>query len=451
MTEAVARPDMTPPLRLGHRRVLAIALPIVLSNVTVPILGAVDTGVVGQIGEAAPIGAVGVGAVVLAALYWMFGFLRMGTTGLTAQARGAGDADEVAAMLTRVLMIAAAAGLGLIVLQGPLFTAALGIAPASAEVEGLASQYMAVRIWSAPATIALYGLTGWLIGQERTRAVLAIQLWMNGLNVALDLVFVLALGWGVPGVAAATVLAEWSGLILALWLCRAAFRDVAWRAWARVFDRARLRHIAGVNTDILIRSMLLQGIMLSFLFVGAGFGDVPLAANQVLLQFLEITAYALDGFAFAAEALVGQAMGARSVAALRRGAVLTSGWGLVSVIGLAAAFAFGGGAIVDLMTTAPEVRAEARVYLPYMVAAPVAGLAAWMLDGIFIGATRTADMRNMMALSAAIYALAVALLVPVFGNHGLWLALLVAFVARGVTLGLRYPALEAAARSGQGG
>ncbi|MCE8472325.1 MATE family efflux transporter, partial [Rhodovulum sulfidophilum] len=172
----------------------------------------------------------------------------------------------------------------------------------------------------------------------------------------------------------------------------------------------------GVNTDILIRSMLLQGIMLSFLFVGAGFGDVPLAANQVLLQFLEITAYALDGFAFAAEALVGQAMGARSVAALRRGAVLTSGWGLVSVIGLAAAFAFGGGAIVDLMTTAPEVRAEARVYLPYMVAAPVAGLAAWMLDGIFIGATRTADMRNMMALSAAIYALAVALLVPVFGK-----------------------------------
>ncbi|MBL3562517.1 MATE family efflux transporter [Rhodovulum sulfidophilum] len=451
MTEAVARPDMTPPLRLGHRRVLAIALPIVLSNVTVPILGAVDTGVVGQIGEAAPIGAVGVGAVVLAALYWMFGFLRMGTTGLTAQARGAGDAAEVAAMLTRVLMIAAAAGLGLILLQGPLFTAALGIAPASAEVEGLASQYMAVRIWSAPATIALYGLTGWLIGQERTRAVLAIQLWMNGLNVALDLVFVLALGWGVPGVAAATVLAEWSGLILGLWLCRAAFRDVAWRAWARVFDRARLWHIAGVNTDILIRSMLLQGIMLSFLFVGAGFGDVPLAANQVLLQFLEITAYALDGFAFAAEALVGQAMGARSVAALRRGAVLTSGWGLVSVIGLAAAFAFGGGVIVDLMTTAPEVRAEARVYLPYMVAAPVAGLAAWMLDGIFIGATRTADMRNMMALSAAIYALAVALLVPVFGNHGLWLALLVAFVARGVTLGLRYPALEAAARSGQGG
>ncbi|WP_414897290.1 MATE family efflux transporter [Rhodovulum sp. YEN HP10] len=451
MTEAVVRPDMTPPPRLGHRRVLAIALPIVLSNVTVPILGAVDTGVVGQIGEAAPIGAVGIGAVVLAALYWMFGFLRMGTTGLTAQALGAGDRAEVAAMLTRVLMIAAAAGLGLIVLQGPLFAAALGLAPASAEVEGLASQYMAVRIWSAPATIALYGLTGWLIGQERTGSVLAIQLWMNGLNVALDLGFVLVLGWGVPGVAAATVIAEWSGLALGVWLCRAAFRDAAWRTWARVLDPVRLRHIAGVNTDILIRSLLLQGIMLSFLFLGAGFGDVPLAANQVLLQFLEITAYALDGFAFAAEALVGQAMGARSVAALRRGALLTSGWGLLAVIGLAGAFALGGGAIVDRMTTAPEVRAEARVFLPYMVAAPVAGIAAWMLDGIFIGATRTADMRNMMALSAAIYALAVALLVPVFGNHGLWLALLVAFVARGVTLGLRYPALEAAARGGQVG
>ncbi|RAP40102.1 MATE family efflux transporter [Rhodovulum viride] len=449
MTEAVLRPDRDAIADLGHRRVLAIALPIVLSNLTVPILGAVDTAVVGQIGAAAPIGAVGVGAVALASVYWVFGFLRMGTTGLTAQARGAGDAAEVAAMLSRALMIGLVAGLALMALQMPLIAAALGLAPASAEVEDMARQYMAIRIWSAPATIALYGINGWLIGQERTRAVLAIQLWMNGLNVGLDLLFVLTLGWGVPGVALATFLAEWSGLALGLWFCRDAFRGTAWRAWARVFDRARLRHIAGVNSDILIRSLLLQGIVLSFLFLGAGFGDVSLAANQVLLQFLNITSYALDGFAFAAESLVGQAMGAASVLALRRSAVLTSLWGLLSVVVLAAIFAGWGGAIVDLMTTAPEVRAEARVFLPYMVAVPVAGIGAWMLDGIFIGATRTADMRNMMVISAAIYAAAVALLLPLFGNHGLWLALLLSYVARGVTLGLRYPALEAAARSRQ--
>ncbi|MBL3568075.1 MATE family efflux transporter [Rhodovulum sulfidophilum] len=449
MAEAVLRPDRDALADLGHRRVLAIALPIVLSNLTVPILGAVDTAVVGQIGAAAPIGAVGVGAVALASVYWVFGFLRMGTTGLTAQARGAGDAAEVAAMLSRALMIGLVAGLALMALQMPLIAAALGLAPASAEVEHMARQYMAIRIWSAPATIALYGINGWLIGQERTRAVLAIQLWMNGLNFGLDLLFVLALGWGVPGVALATFLAEWSGLALGLWFCRDAFRGTAWRDWARVFDRVRLRHIAGVNSDILIRSLLLQGIVLSFLFLGAGFGDVSLAANQVLLQFLNITSYALDGFAFAAESLVGQAMGAGSVLALRRSAVLTSLWGLLSVVVLAAVFAGWGGVLVDLMTTAPEVRAEARVFLPYMVAVPVAGIGAWMLDGIFIGATRTADMRNMMVISAAIYAAAVALLLPLFGNHGLWLALLLSYVARGVTLGLRYPALEAVVRRRQ--
>ncbi|MEX5729367.1 MATE family multidrug resistance protein [Rhodovulum iodosum] len=438
----IARP---PPPLLGHGRVLKIALPIVLSNATVPILGAVDTGVVGQLGQAAPIGAVGIGAIILSAVYWIFGFLRMGTTGLTAQAWGARDHAEVDAMLSRALMIGLAAGCAMIVLQQAIFAGAFMLSPASAEVEGMARQYMAIRVWSAPAAIAIYGLTGWLIAQERTSAVLAIQLWMNGLNIGLDLLFVLVFDWGVPGVAVATFLAEWSGAGLGLWLCRGAFRGTAWKDWPRVFDRARLRHMASVNTDILIRSLLLQAIFVSFLFLGADFGDVPLAANQILLQFLEITAYALDGFAFAAEALVGQALGARERLALRRAALMTSFWGLLACAGLALAFAAFGGAIIDTMTTAETVRAEARLYLHYMVAAPVAGVAAWMLDGIFIGATRSRDMRNMMLLSAAIYAAAAAALVPAFGNHGLWIAFLISFVARGITLGLRYPALEAQA------
>ncbi|MGR3616468.1 MAG: MATE family efflux transporter [Paracoccaceae bacterium] len=430
---------------LTHRRVLNIAIPIVLSNATVPILGAVDTGVVGQLGTATPIGAVGIGAIILSALYWIFGFLRMGTVGFTSQAVGAEDSAEVSALLTRALMIGLTGGALVVLLQLPLFWVAFSMAPASEEVEALARQYLGIRIWSAPAAIALYGITGWLIAQERTMAVLILQVWMNGLNILLDLWFVLGLGWGVEGVAIATFLAEWSGLVLGLWFCRAAFQVPDWRNWGQVFDVVRLKHMALVNTDILIRSLLLEAVFVSFLFFGSGFGDVALAANQVLLQFLMITAYAMDGFAFAAETLVGQEFGARKKSTLRRSAWLTSFWGLVVVCVLAILFAFGGGWIIDLMATSPEVREVARIYLPYMVAAPLLGWSAWMLDGIFIGATATRDMRNMMLISAVIYFLAAALLLPMFGNHGLWLALLISFVARGISLATRYPALEARA------
>ncbi|MEL6685880.1 MAG: MATE family efflux transporter [Pseudomonadota bacterium] len=430
---------------LTHRRVLAIALPIVLSNATVPILGVVDTAVVGQLGEAAPIGAVGIGAIILSAVYWIFGFLRMGTTGLTSQAAGAGDADEVDALFSRALLIGLSAGLIMIAGQVVIFHGAFWVSPASADVEALARDYMAIRIWSAPATIALYGITGWLIAQERTKAVLVLQVGMNGGNIALSFYLGLEQGWGIQGVAWATFLAEWGGLALGLWFCRGVFGRAAWLSIARVFDVVRLKHMALVNTDILIRSVLLQAIFVSFLFFGADFGDVPLAANQILMQFLQVTAYALDGFAFSAEALVGQALGARARAALRRSAVLSSLWGGIICAVLALCFAIFGGAIIDIMTTAPDVRDTARVYLPYMVAAPIVGVAAWMLDGIFIGATRTKDMRNMMIVSAVIYFATVIPLMALFQNHGLWIGLLLNFIVRGVTLGWKYPALEAEA------
>ncbi|MDJ0993708.1 MAG: MATE family efflux transporter [Dinoroseobacter sp.] len=437
---------MREPDPITHRRVLTIAVPIVLSNATVPILGAVDTGVVGQMGEAAPIGAVGIGAIILTAIYWIFGFLRMGTTGLAAQALGREDDAEVAALLSRALLIAAAAGLSLVLLQTPLFWGAFQIAPASAEVETLARAYMEIRIWSAPAAIAIYGITGWLIAAERTRAVLLLQLWMNGVNILLDLWFVLGLGWGVEGVAIATFIAEWSALALGLWLCRAAFRGPDWRRAALVFDRARLLQMSAVNGDILIRSVLLQAAFVSFLFFGAGLGDVTLAANQVLLQFLHITAYALDGFAFAAEALVGQAVGAGRVTRLRRGAQMATLWAVVSVCLLALLYAFAGSWIIEVMTTSPDVRAEAKGYLPWLILAPVLGVWAFMLDGVFIGATRTRDMRNMMAVSFIVYMLSVAVLLPSFGNHGLWAAIMIMFIVRALTLLWRYPALEASVR-----
>ncbi len=428
-----------------HRRVLKIAVPVVAANVTVPILGAVDTGVVGQLGEAAPIGAVGIGAIILTAIYWVFGFLRMGTAGLASQALGAGDRGELAAILTRVLMIGFAGGAAVILLQIPLFWASFQIAPASDQVEALARDYMGIRVWSAPAMIALYGVMGWLIAQERTASVLVVQLTMNGINIVLDLLFVLGLDWGVRGVAVATLISEWSGLALGLWLCRAAFRVPDWRDWARVLDRARLVRMARVNTDILIRSLLLEVMIVSFMFMGARFGDVALAANQVLLQFLHVTAYAMDGFAFGAEALVGQALGARNRAALRRAAVVSSIWGAVIVVLLAGVFLVAGGVVIDIMATDEGVRQAARDYLPWMVLAPIIGWLPWMMDGIFIGATRTADMRNMMVVSLAVYGLAAVLLVPAFGNHGLWAAYIISYAARGVTLAARYPALERSA------
>lgn len=428
---------------ITHARVLKIAVPIVLSNVTVPILGAVDTGVVGQMGQAAPIGAVGIGAVILATIYWIFGFLRMGTTGLAAQARGAGDMAEIGALLVRGLILAGLAGAVFILFQSALFLGAFALAPASAEVESLARDYLSIRIWGAPATIALYAVTGWLIAMERTRGVFILQIWMNGLNIILDLWFVLGLGWGVEGVAVATLIAEWSGLALGLWLCRDAFGGNQWRDWARVFDPVRLRRMLQVNGDIMVRSVLLTGSFTTFLFIGADLGDVQLAANQVLLQFLEITAFALDGFAFSAEALVGGAVGAKSRVQMRRAAWMATLWATGGAICLTLGFVFGGGAIIDLMTTSPEVRAAARIFLFWAALAPLLSVASYMLDGVFIGATWTRDMRIAMLQSVTIYVIALLVLVPSFGNHGLWGALMVLNLARAVTLALRYPRLEA--------
>lgn len=419
-----------PTAPLTHRRIWKIAGPIILSNATVPLLGAVDTGVVGQMGAAAPIGAVGLGAVVLAMVYWAFGFLRMGTSGLAAQAHGAGDEAERAAILLRALIVAGVLGLVLILGQALLIQGALALAPASAEVESLAQTYLSIRLWGAPATIGAYAITGWLLALERPRAMIAIQLLVNGINVVLDLWFVLGLGWGVAGVASASVIAEWSGIVLGLWLCRQAFGPGLAQARARLADRSALGRMFAVNRDIMLRSVALHLCFVAFVFFGAGFGDVTLAANQVNLQFLEITAYALDGFAFAAETLVGQAVGARAPGQVKRAVKMTLAWGLIGSLLLGLVFALAGGALIDVMTTAPDVRAEARHYLPWMVMAPILGTVAWTWDGVFIGATLTREMRQLMLASAAIYALALAVLAPAFGNHGLWAALMVLSVAR---------------------
>ncbi|MFI0396173.1 MATE family efflux transporter [Paracoccus jiaweipingae] len=438
-------PVPAPAAPLTHRRVLAIALPIVLSNATIPILGAVDTGVVGQMGDPVPIGAVGIGAVLLASVYWIFGFLRMGTSGLVAQSMGAGDHAGAGAHLARALGIAAAAGLAMILLQVPLIWLAFRLAPASDAVEDLARDYLTIRIWGAPAAIAVYALTGWLIAAERAGAVLALQVLMTGTNIALDLAFVIRLGWGVQGVALATLIAEYAGLALGLYLARHVLSAALHRQGARLWTRPEMTRLARVNGDIMLRSVLLQASFTTFLFMGAAQGDVTLAANQVLVQFLEITAYALDGFAFAAEALVGQAVGARRPDRLRRAAVLTSQWGVAGAVLLTLVFAVAGGAIIDLLTTAPEIRAAARQVLPWLVVAPLIGIASWMLDGIFIGATMTRDMRVAMIWSVLAYLPALLVLPLLWGNHGLWAALMVLNLTRGLTMWARYSKAEALA------
>ena len=432
---------------LTHKRVLGVAIPIVLANATIPILGAVDTGVVGQMGLAAPIGAVGIGAIIISAIYWMFGFLRMGTTGLTAQAIGSNNQSETSALLVRGIIIGLVAGLVLILIQIPLFSGALGLSPASQEVEGLANEYLKIRVFSAPAAIAIFGITGWLIAKERTKAVLFLMLLVNSVNITLDFIFVLKLGWGVEGVAFATFIAEWLGLFYGLWLAREGFNNGYWKNWVQIFDRVRLVQMAKVNSDILIRSVLLEIGFVSFLFLGSSFDDATLAANQVLVQFLNITAYAMDGFAFAAEALVGQALGAKNRVLFRRSAVMTSQWGVGLVVVMAIAFYVFGNTIINVMTTAEDVRVVSYDYLPWMVLAPLVGAAAWMLDGIFIGATRTADMRNMMFISFCVYLIALAFLLPKYDNHGLWASLIIFSIARGVTLGYKYPKLEASVES----
>ena len=432
---------------ITHKRILAISIPIILSNVTIPLLGVVDTAVIGQLGKVAPIGAVGIGALIISAIYWIFGFLRMGTTGLTAQAVGKKDNQEIIALLSRTLLIGITAGLVLILINDFIFWGSFKVSPASEEVENLAYSYMKIRIYSAPAAISIFGILGWLIAQERTRMVLLLQLWMNGSNILLDFLFVIGFNWGVEGVALATVFAEVSSFFLGIFICRSAFIGSAWRSFHLVLNKAKISKMAVVNFDILIRSMFLQAAFILFMFLSSDINDEILAINQILLQFLSISAYALDGFAFSAEALIGQAFGAKSVKSLRKVSIFATFWAFLAAIVLTLCFYFGSDFLIVLMTSSEELRENAQVFVYWVIVAPILAAPAFILDGIFIGATRTKDMRNCMIISFGIYCLVVWLLYEPFGNQGLWAALMVMFIVRAVTLFFQYFSIERSIKS----
>ena len=431
---------------LTHRSVLAIAVPVMLSNVSTPLIGIVDTAVVGRIPDPAYIGAVAVGALIFSFVFWAFGFLRMGTTGLTAQALGRNDREELRASLGRALLIAVVAGAVLIALQWPIRTLAFELLDGSLQVESLAAQYFDIRIWAAPATLANYAILGWFIGLGRTDIGLVLQLVLNVSNMLLDVLFVLGFGWDVRGVAAGTLLAECIAVAVGL--------IVAVRH-ARSFGRLRfdlplwlrpdmLRRTIAVNTDIMIRSLALVFVFVWFMSRGAAAGDVVLAANAVLMQFNSVSAFFLDGLAFAAEALVGRAIGARRRDVLLRAMRLTTVWAVGVAAVIVVVLWFGGGLFIDALTVDAQARAAARTFLPWAALAPLLGVWSFQLDGIFIGATRSREMRNAMLASTAIYLVAWWLLTP-FGNHGLWAALWVSYIARTCTLAVYLPRLTAAA------
>jgi MATE family multidrug resistance protein len=420
-----------------------LAVPIILSNLSTPLLGAVDTAVMGHQPDAAYVGAVAVGAMVFSFLYWGFGFLRMGTTGFAAQAFGAGDRDELRATLGRPLLLAVLLGALLLAVQAPIGWAAFWLVEASPQVEDFAREYYAIRIWSAPFALTNYAVLGWLLGTQRARTALVLQVVLNGTNAVLDLVFVYGLGWTIAGVAAASLIAEIVAAGLGLSICAILVRREGGRwDWGRITDRERLVKLFRVNRDIFLRTLSLIFAFAYFTARGAEMGETRLAANAILMQLQQFLSFGLDGFAHAAEILAGNAIGAKDRPGFRRACRAATVSALALAGGAALVFALAGPGLVGLFTDIEEVRATAGQYLPWMVLSPFVSVWPFMLDGIFIGATRTTAMRNAMLVSLAVYLAACWTLIPLFDNHGLWASLLIFMAARGLTLGWYFPALE---------
>ena len=416
---------------------------MMLANVTVPLLNAVDTGVMGHQGDAAYIGAVGIGSVVFAFVYWGFGFLRMGTGGFTAQAFGADDRQEVRACFLRAALTALIIAAVIVLLQWPILLLALAALEPSRKVADFTSIYFEVRIWAAPATLMIYVVTGWLLGVQNARSVLLVQLLLNGLNIALSLIFVLVLEWGIFGVGLATVVAEYTALGLGLWLVRRQARRLGGHWDLRgSLERDKLFALFRVNRDMFIRTLCLELAFLLFARQSAQLGDEVLAANQILLRFQEFMAYGLDGFAYAAEALVGSAKGAGSQADFDHAVRASTQWAGGLALMVCAAYWLLGNELIAIMTNIASVQQLAGAYLVYTIVSPIVSVWAFQLDGIYIGTTRTAQMRNAMVLSLLAFAPLALILTDLWQNHGLWLAFLTLMGVRALALLIYYPALR---------
>ncbi|KFG92302.1 multidrug transporter MatE [Burkholderia paludis] len=425
-----------------HRRVLALAFPIVLANLTQPILGAVDTAVAGHLDGAQYLGGVALGGLFFSFVFWGFGFLRMGTTGLVAQAHGAGDTAGIRLNLLRALIVAFALGAAVLALQAPLLSFALSALGGSDAVRATAHAYSHARIWSAPFALANYVVLGYLLGVQRVRLALAAQVFINAVNIGAVLLYVYGFGWGIAGIGAATATADASGFALGAWmLWRLRTRGLAPVAVRALADRVALKRLIVLNRDIFLRTLCLLGAYGWFAHLGAQQGDATLAANALLLNFQTFMAYGLDGFAHAAEALVGAAAGARDRNAFRQAVRVTLLWSALGALLFALVYWAAGGWIVARLTDQAEIREVALRYLPWAALSPIVSVWGFLLDGVFIGATQTQSLMRAMVVSFAIFVVATLAAVGTFGNHGLWFALLLFMAARGATLARHLPTL----------
>ena len=422
-----------------NRAVWRIAAPMILSNVSVPLLGMVDTGVVGHLENPTYLGAVAIGATIFGFLYTGVNFLRMGTTGIAAQRYGAEDNDGLRVTLGQALIVALLIALVLLALQVPLGKLALALVGGDPDVQESARVYYSIRIWSAPGTLANFVMIGWFLGLQNARVPLLIFLTINLTNIALDLLFVVVLGMKVDGVALASVIAEYTALMLALVLAARELRNRA-GGWPmqRLFNVRAYAAFFSVNAHLFIRTMAL---MFTYFFVtaqGARLGGLVLAANAVLMNLQNITSFGLDGFAHAAEALVGKAVGAKQRDALEQSVRLCLKWSLIFAVGFSVAYALFGPFVIDLLTDLPEVREAARGFLPWFIISPLVAVWSFLYDGVYIGATRVREMRNIMVFSTFIVFLPAWFLLQGLGNHGLWLAFTLFLAARGIGMHLAY-------------
>jgi MATE family multidrug resistance protein len=428
------------PVTISHRIVFGIAAPMTLAHLSTPLLGLADTAVIGQVGDAALIGAVAISAILFDFLFWGFGFLRMGTAGLTAQALGAGDKLEQRVVLLRALVMAAVLGLVVVALQKAIAAAAFPLLGGSPAVTTAAELYFAIRVWSAPFAFGNYAVLGWLIGMGRTTTGLFLQVGINVVNILLCILFTLGLGWGVAGTAWATTLAEIGGLLVGLVVVAAHFGGKFGVPAARVFDKAKFVRMAAINRDIMLRTMALLAAFLFFARQGALAGDITLASNSVLNNFFLVGGYFLDGVATAAEQLCGRSIGANNRPAFETAVRYSVFWSLALAVAMSALLFAAGGFFIDFMTPNTAVRDQAHHFIVYAALTPLAGSLAFTFDGVYIGATWNTAMRNLMILALATYFALWWLLQP-FGNHGLWLALIGFLLARGAGQALAYPRL----------
>jgi MATE family multidrug resistance protein len=418
-----------------NRRVIVLAIPIILTNLVQPLLSLVDTIVAGHLPGPWFLGGVALSGVLFNFVFWSFGFLRMGTTGLVSQAAGANDAIMARMHLLRALLVAGIAGAVILLLQVPIIEFGLALLGGSERVTASAQDYAFARILSVPAALGNFVLLGYLLGRQQVLVSLGLQVLLNLVNLAATLSLVHLFGFGVAGIGAGTAIAEWVALAVGILVVKP-FAGPAPVVWRDIVDAAALRRLFAVNRDIFLRSFCLLICFGWFARSGAREGDAVLAANAVLLNLHGIMSYGLDGFAHATETLVGSIIGARRRDAFYRvvkAAFLWSG----AVAGLfTLTYALGGPALISLLTDQEDIRAVARQFLPYVVVLPLVSVASYMLDGVFIGALRTRELRNSMVISTAVFLVTAFGLQQVWGNHGLWASMMVLMLLRTVTLGL---------------